>query len=124
MLPHMAKETLHMCLRLRFLRRGDYLGLSRQTLDITKYNPSYYKVLVSRGGLDYGKRQCKAESTLTARGLCRGRRRPEPSNAWNEALETEKGKLPFVWRPLSPCVLCSCYPGFLKFLKHSILFFA
>lgn len=51
----------------------------------------------SRGGLDCGKRQCKAESTLTVRWLCRGRRGPEPSNAWNEALETEKGHFPFVF---------------------------
>lgn len=66
------------------------MGLSRQTQDVIT------KVLVSRGGLDYGKRQSKAESTLIARWLCRERRGPEPSKAWNEALESEKGKFPIV----------------------------
>ena len=88
MLPDIAKETLQMCLR--FLRWGDYLGLSRQTQDVIT------KILVSRGRLDYGKRQSKAESTLTVRWLWRERRGPEPSKARNEALEREKGKFPIV----------------------------
>ena len=42
------------------------------------------------------KGKSKAESTLTVKWLWRERRGPEPSEAWNEALESEKGKFPIV----------------------------